>query len=271
MLNGFQAITLTQSAESGLSEINNLLSIIRALAVEGTDTTLTDADRTTLQVEVDAYLSEIDTITTNTKYNDIILLDGSTSSASFNIGDDAASSLSISLVDSDSVALNLSATSGVSEFTSGRVTSYNYSSSNLAANDILINGENALAATLSTDLTSGNNTATALATAINANSNTHGATASGFNSLTSAVISNLSMSNTFTINSDTISIQTSLANLVTEINQAASGVTALLNSDNSITLSNTTGNDIVIAGNAPSDAGFTSGTYLGYLKLTNNV
>ncbi len=270
LLNGFQAITLTQSAESGLSEINNLLSMIRALAVEGTDSTLTDADRTTLQVEVDAYLSEIDTITTNTKYNDIILLDGSTSSASFNIGDDAASSLSISLVDSDSVALNLSATSGVSEFTSGRVTSYNYSSSNLAANDILINGENALAATLSTDLTSGNNTATALATAINANSNTHGATASGFNSLTSAVISNLSMSNTFTINSNTISIQTSLSNLVTEINQAASGVTALLNSDNSITLSNTTGNDIVIGGNAPSDAGFTSGTYLGYLKLTNN-
>ena len=270
LLNGFQAITLTQSAESGLSEINNLLSMIRALAVEGTDTTLTDADRTTLQVEVDAYLSEIDTITTNTTYNDIILLDGSTTSASFNIGEDAASSLSISLVDSDSVALNLSATSGVSEFTSGRVTGFNYNSSNLATNDILINGENAIAATLSTDLTSGNNTATALATAINANSNTHGATASGFNNLTSAVVSSLSMSDTFTINSNTISVQTSLANLVTEINQAASGVTALLNSDNSITLSNTTGNDIVIAGNAPSAAGFTSGTYLGYLKLTNN-
>ena len=270
LLNGFQAITLTQSAESGLSEINNLLSMIRALAVEGTDTTLTDADRTTLQVEVDAYLSEIDTITTNTTYNDIILLDGSTTSASFNIGEDAASSLSISLVDSDSVALNLSATSGVSEFTSGRVTGFNYHSSNLATNDILINGEKAIAATLSTDLTSGNNTASALATAINANSNTHGATASGFNSLTSAVVSSLSMSDTFTINSNTISVQTSLANLVKEINQAASGVTALLNSDNSITLSNTTGNDIVIAGNAPSAAGFTSSTYLGYLKLTNN-
>ena len=270
LLNGFQAITLTQSAESGLSEINNLLSMIRALAVEGTDTTLTDADRTTLQVEVDAYLSEIDTITTNTAYNDIILLDGSTTSASFNIGEDAASSLSISLVDSDSVALNLSATSGVSEFTSGRVTGFNYNSSNLATNDILINGENAIAATLSTDLTSGNNTASALATAINANSNTHGATASGFNNLTSAVVSSLSMSDTFTINSNTISVQTSLANLVTEINQEASGVTALLNSDNSITLSNTTGNDIIIAGNAPSAAGFTSGTYLGYLKLTNN-
>jgi len=269
LLNGFQAITLTQSAESGLSEINNLLSMIRALAVEGTDATLTDADRTTLQVEVDAYLSEIDAITKTTKYNELFLLDGSSTTAKFNIGNEANSSLSISLIDSDSVALNLSATSGVSEFTSGRVTSFNYSS-NLAANDILINGENALAATLTSNLTSGNNTATALATAINANSSNHGAVATGFNSLTSSVISNLSMSDTFTINSNTISTQTSLANLITEINQEASGVTAVLNSDNSITLSNTDGNDIVIAGNAPGNAGFTAGTYLGYLKLANN-
>ena len=77
------------------------------------------------------------------------------------------------------------------------------------------------------------------------------------------------MSNTFTINSNVISIQTSLENLVTEINQEASGVIATLNSDNSITLSNTTGNDIVIGGNAPTDAGFTAGTYLGYIKLEN--
>ena len=269
LLNGSQAIILSQTAESGLSEINDLLSMIRALAVQGSGSTLTDADRTTLQVEVDAYLTEIDTITTSTKFNDIKLLDGTTASASFNIGSASDSSLSISLVDSDSVALNLSATSGVSEFTSGRVTAFNYTT-NLAANDILINGENALAATLTSNLSSGNNTATALATAINANSTSHGAVATAFNSLTSSVISSLSMSNTFTINSNTISIQTSLANLVTEINQEASGVTALLNSDNSIALSNTTGNDIVIAGNAPGDAGFTAGTYLGYLKLANN-
>ena len=269
LLNGSQAIVLSQTAESGLSEINDLLSMIRALAVQASGSTLTAADRTTLQVEVDAYLTEIDTITTTTKFNDIKLLDGTTASASFNIGSASDSSLSISLVDSDSVALNLSATSGVSEFTSGRVTSFNYST-NLAVNDILINGENALAATLTSNLSSGNNTAKALATAINANSSSHGAVATAFNSLTSSVISSLSMSNTFTINTNTISVQTSLANLVAEINQEAAGVTALLNSDNSIALSNTTGNDIVIAGNAPGDAGFTAGTYLGYLKLANN-
>ena len=118
-------------------------------------------------------------------------------------------------------------------------------------------------------MSSGNNTASALATAINANTNTHGAEASAFNKLSSAAKNTLSMSNTFTINGDTVSIQTSMENLVTEINEAVSGVTAILNTDKSITLSNTTGNDIVIGGNAPTDAGFTAGTYLGYLKIVN--
>ena len=271
LLIGGQAKVLTQTAESGLTSINNLLSRIRELAVQATGSTLTDADRTTLQVEVDAYLSEIDSITLATKFNEIKLLDGSTSKVTFNIGEDKNSILDIDLTDTDSVALGLSATSGVKEFTSGRVSSFNYSSSNLAANDILINGQNALAANLTSNLTSGNNTATSLATAVNANTGTHGAVATAFNKVTSSAVANLSMSDTFTINGDIISVQTSLSNLVTEINQAASGVTATLNSDEkTITLSNTTGNDIVIAGNAPGDAGFTAGTYLGYLKLVNN-
>ena len=163
LLIGGQAKVLTQTAESGLISINNLLSRIRELAVQATGSTLTDADRTTLQVEVDAYLSEIDSITLATKFNEIKLLDGSTSKITFNIGEDKNSILEIELTDSDSVALGLSATSGVKEFTSGRVSSFDYSSNNLAVNDILINGENALASTLNSDLTSGNNTASALA------------------------------------------------------------------------------------------------------------
>ena len=223
-----------------------------------------------MQTEVDAYLAEIDSISNSIKYNDIKLLDGSTKKVTFLIGEDSNDILDIDLQDSDSSALNLSAISGVKEFTSGRVASVNYSSSNLSANEIKINGQNALAQTLSTDLTSGNNTAAALATAINANSNTHNAQATAFNELTSAAKNTLTMSDTFTINGNIITVQTTMENLVTEINQEASGVTATLNSDNSIKLSNTTGNDIVIAGNAPTDAGFTAGTYLGYLKLVNN-
>ena len=267
--NASSAKSLSQIADSGLSEINNLLSRIREIAVQANSYTLTTGDRTSLQTEVDAYLSEIDNITKSIKFNDLKLLDGSTKKVTFMIGDEKDSLLTINLKDSDSSALSLSSISGVKEFTSGRVVSFDYSSSNLAANEIKINGQNALAATLSSDLTSGNNTAAALETAINANSNTHGSVATAFNKLTSAAKSTLSMSNTFTINGDTVAVQTSMEDLVTEINQSVSGVTANLNSDNSITLSNTTGNDIIIAGTAPTDAGFTAGTYLGYLKLAN--
>ena len=260
---------LSQTADSGLSTINNILARIRELVVQGSSTSLTTADRNTLQVEIDSYLKEIDALTGMIKFNTIKLLDGSTDNVSFLIGENKEDNLSINLVKSDSTALGLSGVSGVKEFTSGRVTGFTYNSSNLAASDIKINSQNALAANLTDNLSSGNNTAAALVTAINANSNTHGATATGFNKLTSAAKSSLSMSNTFTINTNVISIQTSLENLVTEINQEAGGVTATLNSDNTITLSNTTGNDIVIGGNAPTDAGFTAGTYLGYIKLEN--
>ena len=266
--NAAEGKTLTQTADGGLSSINNLLARIRELAVQGGSSTLTTADRNTLQVEIDAYLTEIDSLTKLIKFNSTKLLDGSTAKVNFLVGENKDDNVSITLVKSDSSALGLSGSSGVKEFTSGRVTGFNYSS-NLAASDIKINGQNALSATLTSDLRSGNNTATALVTAINANSNSHGATASGFNKVTSAAKSSLSMSNTFTINTNVISVQTSLENLVTEINQEAGGVTATLNSDNTITLSNTTGNDIVIGGNAPTDAGFTAGTYLGYIKLEN--
>ena len=267
--NGAEGKILAQTADGGLNSINNLLSRIRELAVQGGNSTLTTADRNTLQVEINAYLTEIDSLTKLIKFNTIKLLDGSLDKVSFLVGPNKNDNVSISLVKSDSTSLGLSGSSGVKEFTSGRVTGYNYSSSNLGASDIKINGQNALASTLSDDLTSGNNTATALVTAINANSNLHGATATGFNKLTSAAKNSLSMSNTFTINTNVISIKTSLTDLVSGINEQAGGVTATLNSDNTITLSNTTGNDIVIGGNAPTDAGFTAGTYLGYIKLEN--
>ena len=268
LLNGAEGKILTQTADNGLSTINNLLSSVRELAVQGGSTTLTTADRNTLQVEIDAYITEIDNLTKLIKFNDINLLDGSIDKVGFQVGENVEDNISINLIKSNTTALGLSGSSGVKEFTSGRVTGFNYST-NLAASDIKINGQNALAATLTSNLTAGNNTAAALVTAINANSNTHGATATGFNKLTSAAKNNLTMSDTFTINTNVISIQTSLENLVTEINQEAGGITATLNSDNTITLSNTTGNDIVIAGNAPTDAGFTAGTYLGHIKLEN--
>ena len=74
--NGAEGIVLTQTADGGLETINNILSQIRELTVQGGSSTLTTADRNTLQVEIDAYLTEIDALTKIIKFNAINLLDG---------------------------------------------------------------------------------------------------------------------------------------------------------------------------------------------------
>ena len=73
--NGAEGKILAQTADGGLSSINNLLSRVRELAVQGGNTTLTTADRNTLQVEIDAYLTEIDALTTLVTFNTTKLLD----------------------------------------------------------------------------------------------------------------------------------------------------------------------------------------------------
>ena len=84
--NGAEGKILTQTAEGGLSSINNLLARIREIAVQGGSSTLTTADRNTLQVEIDSYLAEIDALTNLVKFNDIKLLDGSTDKVKFLVG-----------------------------------------------------------------------------------------------------------------------------------------------------------------------------------------
>ena len=84
--NGAEGIVLTQTADGGLETINNIVSQIRELTVQGGSSTLTTADRNTLQVEIDAYLTEIDALTKIIKFNAINLLDGSTDKVNFFVG-----------------------------------------------------------------------------------------------------------------------------------------------------------------------------------------
>src|SRR3546814_12594746 len=57
----------------------------------------------------------------------------------------------------------------------------------------------------------------------------------------------------------------SVEELVSNINRNDFGVTATLNADNTITLANTTGEEIAVGGTAAG--GFTAGTYQGYVSL----
>ena len=74
--NSLDGISLVQTAESGMSEISNIILRMRELAVQMENGIYTSKDRDNAQLEVNALLQEIDKIASNTKFNDVDLLDG---------------------------------------------------------------------------------------------------------------------------------------------------------------------------------------------------
>ncbi|NBT43101.1 MAG: flagellin, partial [Alphaproteobacteria bacterium] len=75
--NSQDGISLVQTAESGMSEITNMILRMRELAVQMENGIYTAKDRDNAQLEVNALLAEIDKIATNTRFNDVKVLDGS--------------------------------------------------------------------------------------------------------------------------------------------------------------------------------------------------
>ena len=75
--NSQDGISLVQTAESGMGEISNMILRMRELAVQMENGIYTSKDRDNAQLEVNALLQEIDKIATNTRFNDVAVLDGS--------------------------------------------------------------------------------------------------------------------------------------------------------------------------------------------------
>jgi flagellin len=269
--NSYDAISMTQTAEGALGEMENVLQRIRELGVQASNSTLSASDRKMIQSEVDALVKEIDNIATSTHFNNVKLLNGENAEVTFQIGINTESGLKVNLQNSDATSLGLKGASGVTTLTSERLAKTDYSAAGaaIAAGDVKINGFDALTADFGDSLVATTvNTAKKYADAINLNTGTHGAEANAFNTLTSAAMGTFNMTQTFTINDATVALASSYAELTQNINEAVSGVEAKLNSDNTITLSNTTGADIEMGANAAT-LGFTQGTYAGFIELSN--
>lgn len=270
--NANDAISLTQTAEGALGEVEDILQRMRELAVQGGNSTLNASDRAQIQIELDQLAVEIDEIADKTNFNNVNLLDGSNTSVSFQTGINADSNVSVALEKASAAALGLAGSiGGVNRLTSERLTNSDMQA--VVTTDVKINGQNWSAAN-GADY-SGGGAAAALTTLINNNSSVHGAKASAFNTFTSSTVgSDFTMSTTFTINSATIDIVNSYQELVDEINMEAAGVTAVLNGDNSITLFNDDGADIAFsAAQGATDVGFTTGaaaaTHIGMIAIEN--
>jgi flagellin len=104
--NANDGISLAQTAEGALGEVTNNLQRIRELAVQSANASNSATDRAALQTEASQLLSEVDRVSNQTKFNGVALIDGSFTSAVFQVGANAGETITVSsLVDANVAAL----------------------------------------------------------------------------------------------------------------------------------------------------------------------
>jgi len=84
--NANDGISFVQTAEGALNEVSSILTRLRELAIQSSNGSVSNQDKETLDGEFQSLVSEIDRIGRSTEFNGIKLLDGSSTSVSFQVG-----------------------------------------------------------------------------------------------------------------------------------------------------------------------------------------
>ena len=253
--NANDGISLAQTAEGALDESTNLLQRIRELSLQSANATNTTSDRGALNAEVQQLTAEINRIAQTTQFNSQNILDGTFSTAQFQVGANANQIISFGIQGATTNLLgSYQATSVVA------VDGTAFDGANLQINSVNVG---ASVATTAAGVTAGS--AAAKTTAINSVTSQTGVTATATNSVTGiAPISGKALANgDLVINGVAIGSIASAASAVTQGNNAATqinllsnqtGVSATANSSTgALTLTASDGRDIQIgAGNAAS-------------------
>ncbi|BEV72212.1 flagellin A [Paludibacterium sp. THUN1379] len=106
--NASDGISLAQTAEGALGQIQNNLQTIRQIAVQAANGTISDTNRSQLQKQVDQLTQEISRIVQTTNFNGTVLLSGG-ANITFQVGASGVASNQV-------VASGLDLTSGVSSY-----------------------------------------------------------------------------------------------------------------------------------------------------------
>ena len=102
--NANDGISIVQTAEGALDEVDSMLQRMRELAVQASSGSNSDADLASLDSEVDQLLDEIDRISTTTRFNNMNILDGSYN-IDIQVGDQADQQMSIAIADMSADAM----------------------------------------------------------------------------------------------------------------------------------------------------------------------
>ncbi|HBK2911760.1 TPA: flagellin FliC [Escherichia coli] len=121
--NANDGISLAQTAEGALSEINNNLQRIRELTVQASTGTNSDSDLSSIQDEIKSRLDEIDRVSGQTQFNGVNVL-SKNDSMKIQIGANDNQTISIGLQQIDSTTLNLKGftVSGMADFSAAKLT-----------------------------------------------------------------------------------------------------------------------------------------------------
>ena len=104
--NAQDGLAMLATAENATNDVTDMLQRIRELAVQGANDTNSAKDREYLQDEVDALLTEINRVSTQTRYNNLILLDGQRK-GTIQVGTEASQTVAfdIKTIDTDYLGL----------------------------------------------------------------------------------------------------------------------------------------------------------------------
>ncbi|MFP1741872.1 FliC/FljB family flagellin [Lonsdalea quercina] len=105
--NASDGISLAQTTEGALDEINDNLQAIRTLTVQSQNGTNSASDLQSIQDEITQRLSEVDRISQQTDFNGVKVLDGSKTSISIQVGSQDGQTISINLQKVNTASLNL--------------------------------------------------------------------------------------------------------------------------------------------------------------------
>ncbi|MEZ2350608.1 flagellin domain-containing protein [Caballeronia sp. RCC_10] len=104
--NANNAVSMLQTASSGLSSITDNLQRIRQLAVQASDGSLSTNDRAKIDAEVQQRIGEITRVGTDTTFNGVKVLDGTAGAAvDFQVGATAGQKLTLDLSNDYSTVL----------------------------------------------------------------------------------------------------------------------------------------------------------------------
>jgi len=111
MDNVSNAQSILNVAEGGYQNIMDIVQTLKQKATQAADGALSASQRGAINDQVSGLLSEVDEIVSSTTFNDNGLIGGDFSATSFQTGEQASETLTVSLQNADSGALSISAVS----------------------------------------------------------------------------------------------------------------------------------------------------------------